>query len=252
MNKEKLIEVLSIPTYSGEEDRMINYLSVVLKEKQLDYTIDPIGNIYVTKGESKSYPCFVSHTDTVHKINERLEVYTNSDGHLQGRDSSDGTPLGIGGDDKCGIYLCLEMLEQLEYVKVAFFVGEEIGMTGSKEACPKFFSNVKYAIQFDSPEGDTMSMTLMRKPLFEPKSLFGTTVSQVIKQRGITKLQHHPYTDVYQLMIKFDIPCLNLAAGYYQYHTQNEYVVIDDVENTRKLAIELVDSLENINFLLKN
>ena len=82
MNKEKLIEVLSIPTYSGEEDRMINYLSVVLKEKQLDYTIDPIGNIYVTKGESKSYPCFVSHTDTVHKINERLEVYTLSLIHI--------------------------------------------------------------------------------------------------------------------------------------------------------------------------
>ena len=182
MNRDKLIEVLSIPTYSGEEDRMISYLSRILKEKQLDYTIDPIGNIYVNKGESKNYPCFVSHTDTVHNINEQLEVYTNSEGHLQGRDAISKTPLGIGGDDKCGVYLCLEMLEKLEYVKVAFFVGEEIGMTGSKEACPKFFSNVKYAIQFDSPEGDTMSTTLMRKPLFEPKSLFGTTVSQLIKQ----------------------------------------------------------------------
>ena len=50
-------------------------------------------------------------------------------------------------------------------------------------------------------------------------------------------------------MIKFDIPCLNLAAGYYQYHTQNAHVVIGDVENTRKLAIEIVNSLENINFL---
>ncbi len=244
MNQELLTQVLSIPTYFGEEDRMINFLEEYLKEAKLNYTVDKLGSIYVTKGDAKQYPCFISHTDTVHHVNERLEVYTNGEGHLQGRDSVDHSPLGIGGDDKCGVYLCLEMLDQLDNVKVAFFVGEEFGMVGSKEADPEFFSNVDYAIQFDSPEGDTMSMTLMNKALFETDSPFGRTVEPVLKGRGITKWQRHPYTDVYQLMIKFGFPCLNLAAGYHRYHTQNEYVVIDEVNNTLELAKELVKAIK--------
>ena len=66
MNRDRLIEVLSVPTYFGEEDKMIRYISSVLDEKQLDYTVDQIGNIYVTKGDPEMVPCFVSHTDTVH------------------------------------------------------------------------------------------------------------------------------------------------------------------------------------------
>jgi putative aminopeptidase FrvX len=249
MNRDRLIEVLSVPTYFGKEDRMISYISSVLDEKQLDYTVDRIGNIYVTKGDSKRYPCFVSHTDTVHQVNERLEVYQNPKGHLQGRDSVDHTPLGVGGDDKCGVYLCLEMLDQLDNVKVAFFVGEEFGMVGSREACPEFFSNVKYAIQFDSPEGDSMSLTLRGLPLFDVDSKFGKTVTPLILEKGITKWQRHPYTDVYQLITKFNFPCLNLAAGYHRYHTQHEYVVIEEVENVLQLALELVEVLVDNDYM---
>lgn len=244
MNQERLTEVLSVPTYFGEEDRMIGYISSVLNQKQLEYTVDPIGNIYVTKGDAESYPCFVSHTDTVHHVNERLEVYVNEAGHLQGRDSVDQVPLGIGGDDKCGVYLCLEMLDKLDIVKVAFFVGEEFGMIGSKEACPDFFSNVKYAIQFDSPEGDTMSLTLRGDYLFDKESTFGQTVTPLLLERGINKWQHHPYTDVYQLITKFSFPCLNIAAGYHRYHSNQEYVVMEEVENTMQLTLELVEALQ--------
>jgi len=243
MNQELLKEVLSIPTYFGEEDNMINFLEEYLKSKDLEYTVDKIGNIYVTKGDSNSYPCFVSHTDTVHQVNERLEVYENQAGNLQGRDSLDHSPLGIGGDDKCGVYLCLEMLDKLDNVKVAFFVGEEYGMVGSKEADPDFFKDVIYSIQFDSPEGDTMSMTLMNKPLFEVESKFGKTVGPILRSGGITQWQRHPYTDTYQLMIKFGFPCLNIAAGYHRYHTVNEYVVPSEVNNSLNVALNLVKAI---------
>tara|TARA_B100000963_G_scaffold351961_1_gene364400 strand:+ start:4539 stop:5321 length:783 start_codon:yes stop_codon:yes gene_type:complete len=244
MNQELLKEVLSVPTFFGEEDNMINFLKDYLESKDLEYKVDDIGNIYVTKGDSDKYPCFVSHTDTVHQVNERLEVYENQDGNLQGRDSVDRTPLGIGGDDKCGVYLCLEMLDKLDNIKVAFFVGEEYGMVGSKQADPDFFSNVLYSIQFDSPYGNTMSMTLMNKPLFDIDSPFGKTVGPILKEYGITEWQHHPYTDTYQLMIKFGFPCLNIAAGYHRYHTVNEYVVPSEVNNSLELALNLFHNLD--------
>ena len=43
-----------------------------------------------------------------------------------------------------------------------------------------------------------------------------------------------PYTDNMVLKEKFDFACLNFAAGYYRYHTDNEYVVVEDVENSIK------------------
>jgi di/tripeptidase len=241
---DRLKEVLSIPTYYDEESRMVEYLKKVLDEKGYTYKVDKLGNIYVTKGNTKRYPCFVSHTDTVHQINENLEVIEPEDFILTGIDSETGQPSGIGGDDKCGVFLCLEMLDELEVVKVAFFVGEEYGMKGSKEACPQFFKDVKYSIQFDSPYGNTMSLTLCGKPLFNVDSEFGETVAPILKERGITKWQAHPYTDTLQLMKKFDFPCLNIAAGYYRYHTPNEYVDVTDVVNAFITACMLVEDLD--------
>jgi tripeptide aminopeptidase len=243
---QRLKEVLSIPTYSRDEKLMIEYLKSVLTEKGFNHYVDSIGNIYVTKGEAEFYPCFVAHTDTVHRVNHNLKVVQLEEGGrtiLTGIDSETMKPSGIGGDDKCGVFLCLEMLDTLDNVKVAFFVSEEIGCLGSKQADPEFFKNVGYAIQYDSPTGNSMSYTLMGRKLFEEKSDFGDKVSSLILEHGIDSWEHHPYTDVWPLMEKFNISCLNLAAGYHRYHTANEYVVVEEVENAYQLGLKLHEVL---------
>ena len=160
MTEEKFIrlkEVLSIPTHSLNEEMMIEYLEGVLEQKGYENYTDKHGNIYVTKGKSENYPCFIAHTDTVHRINHNLQVVEGIIDHkviLRGIDKETKRASGIGGDDKCGIFLALEMLDTLPNVKAAFFVAEEIGCKGSRHADPKFFNNVGYVIQFDSPEGD--------------------------------------------------------------------------------------------------
>ena len=243
---KRLKEVLSIPTHSREEDLMVSYLEEVLTEKGFDFFKDKHNNIYVTKGNADYYPCFVSHTDTVHYINHNLKVVEleeNGQKILTGIDSETMNPSGIGGDDKCGVYLCLEMLDKLDNVKAAFFVSEEIGCLGSKQADTEFFQNVGYAIQYDSPKGNSMSMTLMGKNLFNKTSDFGDKVSPLILEHGITDWARHPFTDIWPLMEKFNFSCLNLAAGYYNYHTSTEYVIVDDVENAFELGIKLHEIL---------
>lgn len=242
----RLKDVLSVPTYSRDEVLMIEYLKGVLSEKGYNYQVDDIGNIYVTKGVAEWYPCFVAHTDTVHKVNPNLMVVQLQEGNktiLTGIDSKTMKPSGIGGDDKCGVYLCLEMLDTLDNVKVALFVSEEIGCVGSRQADPEFFSNVGYAIQYDSPEGDSMSMTLMGKSLFGKTSEFGQKVGGLITEHGITHWERHPYTDIWPLMEKFGFSCLNLAAGYHRYHTANEYVVVEEVQNSFELGLRLHEIL---------
>lgn len=249
---DRLKEILSVPTHSRDESRMIEYLKSILDTKGYDYTVDSIGNIFVTKGISEAYPLFVAHTDTVHRVNENLTIkeYVNGEHDdkicLTGYDCVTNEPSGCGGDDKCGVFLALEMLDTLKNVKAAFFISEEIGCIGSKSAVetnPEFFQNVGYAIQYDSPEGDSLSSTLMGKYLFESSSEFTNLVGDTIKGAGITKWANHPYTDIWPLLEKFDFCCLNLAAGYYRYHTKHEYVVIDDVQNGYELGLKLFEIL---------
>ena len=243
---QRLKEVLSIPTHSRNEVLMIKYLEEVLSDKGFNYTKDEIGNIYVTKGEADFYPCFVAHTDTVHYVNHNLKVVQlEEDGKtiLTGIDSKTMKPSGIGGDDKCGVFLCLEMLDTLDNVKVALFVSEEIGCVGSRQADPEFFKNVGYAIQYDSPKGNSMSLTLMGKKLFGEETDFGGKVKPLILEHGIDSWERHPYTDIWPLMEKFDFSCLNLAAGYHRYHTDNEYVVVEEVQNAFELGLKLHEIL---------
>jgi tripeptide aminopeptidase len=251
---DRLKEILSVPSHSGDESRMIKYLTKVLDGKGYDYTVDHQGNIYVTKGVSEAYPLFVAHTDTVHTVNENLTIkeYIHDDKNhnnkvaLTGYDSTNDLPSGCGGDDKCGVYLALEMLDTYDNVKAAFFISEEIGCVGSRGAVktnPDFFKNVGYAIQYDSPEGNSLSSTLMGKYLFESSDVFTNKVGDLIREHGITEWANHPYTDIWPLMEEFDFCCLNLAAGYYRYHTKHEYVIVDDVQNGYDLGVKLVETL---------
>ena len=249
-NLKHLKEVLSIPTKTWKEELMIQYLTDYCVEKGFNYSIDKNGSVYVTKGNTDVYPCVVAHIDTVHepvemKINE--EMLPNAQGELKlslkAYEKESGNPTGIGGDDKAGVFICLKMLEQFYNIKAFFPVAEETGCHGSNDADKEFFKDVGYAIQFDSTENDTMSLTLMGVKLFEQDSDFFTSVKDIILEHGLKNWYNHPYTDTMKLKEKFDFPCLNFAAGYYNYHTPDEYVVIDDVQNTCDMAIKVIETL---------
>ena len=155
-------------------------------------------------------------------------------------------PTGIGGDDKAGVYACLKLLTELPYLKAAFFVSEETGCHGSKAADENFFSNVGYVIQFDAPENWMITEKCFGQILFDRNSDFFNSVNKVLTE-GMPKqdLEYmvHPYTDVWALRSKFDFSCINFSIGYYNYHTANEYVVVEDVMNGIKMGKKIIESL---------
>ena len=75
MDKELLKEILSIPSYTGNELKLVDFICEFLKKNKILYEVDEMFNIYCTKGEAEYYPCVVAHTDTVHN-NNYIDVRT--------------------------------------------------------------------------------------------------------------------------------------------------------------------------------
>lgn len=255
-NLNLLKEVLSIPSKTYKEDLMVLYLTKWLEENKIEHYVDKFKNVYATKKiteelpEDFYFPCVISHTDTVHPIDsinvveEQLPNAQNEIKFSLKAYNDDGDPTGIGGDDKCGIFACLTLLKELPYLKAAFFVSEETGCHGSRRADPKFFENVGYGIQFDAPENWMVTEYCFGTKLFERKSEFFEKCNNVLQESFVRhEYMRHPYTDVQALKEKFDFQCINFSIGYYNYHTRNEYVVVEDVYNGIDAGRKMIESL---------
>ena len=259
-NLELLKSVLSVPTKTYQEEKMVSFLVDWLTENKIDFFVDEYNNVYATKQESKDlpdgfyFPCVISHTDTVHSIdtiNIREEVLPNAqrEEKLAYKAYNDlGYPTGIGGDDKCGVFACLTLLQELPNVKAAFFVAEETGCHGSLKASEEFFSNVGYCIQFDAPENWMITEKCFGQVLFDRNTEFFEVCDKVLTEgmnNDDMEYMVHPYTDVYALRGKFDFSCINISIGYYNYHTKHEYVVVEDVFNGIEMGKKMIENLGN-------
>jgi len=137
-------------------------------------------------------------------------------------------------------------LKELPYLKAAFFVAEETGCHGSNAADKNFFENVGYGIQFDAPENWMITEKCFGQLLFDRGTEFFEKIDKVLTEGMINEqMQYmvHPYTDVYALRTKFNFACINFSIGYYDYHTRDEYVVIEDVFNGIEMGRKMINEL---------
>jgi putative aminopeptidase FrvX len=262
-NLEKFKELLSVPSKTYQEEDMVEYICNELENiPGVSYYRDDMMNIYATKGElteGEFYPMFIAHTDTVHQkvdkiiVKEESLVRPNTFGKSFGSDevsclkayTEDGNPTGIGGDDKCGIFICLELIKQLDKVKIGLFVSEETGCHGSSKCDENFLKDVGYITQYDAPGNHLISEICSGVRLFERDSEFFDKTLQVIEESFGNEMmvQSHPYTDVSQLKKKSDVSCINMSCGYYNMHSNQEFISIEDVKNAIEAGKNMVKVL---------
>jgi len=113
--------------------------------------------------------------------------------------------------------------------------------------------NVGYGIQFDAPGNRMVTEVCMGTRLFDRDSKFFETCNSVLNESFDGKQEYfsNPYTDVYALKNKFDFACINFAIGYYDYHTRNEYVVVEDVYNGIETGKKMIQELGNEKYQYK-
>lgn len=181
--------------------------------------VDNNGCIYITKGEcpeGQNYPCFAAHLDTVHRGDPKPVLL--QDTYLI---STNGN--GIGGDDKCGLVACLELLKALPYCKAVFFVEEESGAKGSRECDMNFFDDCRYVIEIDRRGSEDLIQQSGSTKLCDDE------FADTLEKYGF-KRDRGTFTDVNNLTNRgVSINTANVSSGYYNAHTGDEYVNLKEL-----------------------
>lgn len=237
----RLKQILAVQTVTFYTKLMNEYIVEICKSKGYSYKVHK-GNIYIIKGGGKSsYPCIIAHTDTVHDMAENLTVIEDA-GELFGYNRETKNLTGIGGDDKVGIFIALEILNSLDSGKVAFFKDEEIGCHGSNLADVKFFKDCNFILQFDR-KGNTDFVTNAAGEQLSNK-LFQDAVKPYLIKYNYNFCPNGGLTDVAELKSKgIEVSMANISCGYYNPHSDNEYIIIADVINAYNLGLDICTNL---------
>ena len=172
-----------------------------------------------------------AHMDTVHQHLPGKIIYEKTkDGK-----TAVSAPNGIGGDDRCGIYMILQILKRLD-CSVLFCEDEEVGSIGAgkfvdSELCKvlKAENKFKYIIELDRKNAN--DAVFYQDENFD----FHDFVT-----KEFWKINWGTWSDICELSPALGISSVNLSCGYYQQHTKLEYVVLEEMENAIEQTIALL------------
>jgi hypothetical protein len=167
----------------------------------------------------------VAHMDTVHKEMVQDIIY---DGNLKAYSS----PQGIGGDDRCGIYMALEVVKKFN-CSVVFCEDEETGMVGARKFTRSPISSgltFNYIIEFDR-QGENDAV------FYECNN--GEFEDFITKE--FYRYAYGSFSDISTIAPYLKCAAVNLSCGYYRAHTTSEYVIIPQMEASIEAACKILE-----------
>lgn len=245
--RKRFHSIMSTQSHTRETGTMRKLMVSLLQDAGMR-TKTKDGNVFATKGSQDGpVPIFVAHLDTVHPhIGDRYKLGAEpSDGDFVywAYDKKTGKPSGVGGDDKCGLWVALEAARLFDNCRVVLTRDEEIGAVGARVSPHSWYRNASVVIQADR-RGNADAVN----------EACGVRLSSDEWQQRMTPIiSAHGYdwstgglTDVSELceLNKITTSAINISAGYYNPHTPDEYVVESDVENALSLAIAIAQFSE--------
>ena len=214
-----------------DQKELKRYLKVKIEE--LGYaTQESDGWLF---GTGKLPVLLVAHMDTVHKKQVTDIYYSKGEAAVTAVE-------GIGGDDRCGVYMALELARVL-HCHLLFTEDEEVGCVGArkfaslippaleqKNAAKKDLLNgIKYIVQFDRKNAkDAVFYNCDNKEFTE-----------MVLRYGFTK-EWGSYSDISEVAPALGVAAVNLSCGYYNPHTTNEYIRINEMLAQMERATEMI------------
>lgn len=237
INKKLFRTICEIQSVSYDMNDISYFIYEYLTENNILFDVDIHGNIYINR-DYKNVPCMVAHLDTVHELVEDLTVFEC--GNIwTGINRKHMIQTGIGGDDKVGIYITLELLK-IHKIKAAFFVNEEVGCLGSFKSDITFFKDCLYVLQCDRRGNSDFVTNINGEISSKP---FQRDIIPIIKKYKYS-FSNGMITDVGQLsQNKIGVSCANISCGYYNPHSENEYIMLNDVLNCMTMCSNIFTNI---------
>ena len=244
-DKDFLKECLSVQTISRNDQLMRAFIIKCVKSIPTNGITVSVsqdkGNIYVTKwnGHDETFPAVVAHMDTVHDMHKSFNVFDNEYTKCFFAMNEDNRQVGVGGDDKVGVYIALQALRYFPSIKVVFFRDEEIGCVGSRDAKLSFFKDCRFVLQCDRRGNNEVisvgsGTTLMGDSFKEALKPIMPRYDYELSNRG-------SITDVVQMKEdRLPLSVCNIACGYYDPHSDKEVVDYVDVDYTWGLVHDII------------
>jgi hypothetical protein len=243
LKKEMIIilqDLCKMYTPTGSEKPVIDYCWDKLSNAGFKVQTDKVNNLFAVRGgeDGSKLVCINAHTDTVQAYADRNVAET-----LEYRWFSDvmtGNGRMMGGDDRCGIAVALTLAMYTNLpMKIILTAGEEVGGTGSAELKKTDFDDVAFCFTIDRKGGDDIIWKYCGRTC-APKEFVDQFIALAHRTTGLIFSEADgSYADTYTIC-EFT-PCVNLSAGYYNAHTKDDFVDINElylVMMSVKAAIE--------------
>lgn len=231
--KNETINPRFIELCKYEKHELKAYLASELK-KYYRNVISNDGFLFV-KGTDKV--CLTAHMDTTNSVDygkrqlvKDVYEFVENDKHVVF------SPQGIGGDDRCGVYMILKILETTDYRPyIIFCEDEEIGCVGSRKFSKSKFINdlkeMKFVIQLDRHGSNDAVF------YDDINDEFHDWVEEVTGYKEAIG----SCSDISEICPACGISGVNLSCGYYNEHHDYETVKLEEMERTYEAAVKLIE-----------
>lgn len=212
---------LSLETIVGMTQKE---LKSALNAKLTSIGYTPVSKKGFLYAEGDAPVLLVAHLDTVHKQPVSRILYSK-DGNLMM------SPEGIGGDDRCGVYMILQLIEEMRPF-ILFTEDEEIGCVGARDfAKSKIHPQVNYIVEMDRRGGNDAVFYGCDNPEF----------TEFVCSFDFEKA-HGSFSDISVIAPKLGVAAVNISSGYYNEHSRHEYINLYEVERNIQRIKTMIQS----------
>lgn len=199
-------------------------LKEALKDELTERGYQPISQKGFLYAQGDVPVLLVAHMDTVHKQPVANVCYSEGGRIMM-------SPEGIGGDDRCGVHMILEIIKDAR-CHVLFTEDEEIGCIGARDfAKSKIRPQVNYIVEIDRRgSNDAVFYQCDNREFTEFVCCFGFEEA------------HGSFSDISIIAPQFSVAAVNISAGYYNEHSRHEYIALAAVERNIGLICEMVQT----------
>ncbi|MCI8471479.1 MAG: hypothetical protein HFE65_00050 [Clostridiales bacterium] len=195
-----------------------HFLAAYLKEQ--GYLVERQKGFLYARGEIPVL--LVAHLDTVHQEKPSIICRSEDRRYMM-------SPQGIGGDDRCGVYMILQILKEVR-CHVLFCEDEETGGRGARAFAGSGITvDVNYIVEMDRRGNNDAVFYSCDNPEFtEFVCSFG------FKEAGGS------FSDISVIAPYLKTAAVNISAGYYNEHRQHEMIDCKAMENNIERITQMV------------